>query len=48
MVLTITPRRWNDPQFGAGFHLGLTPVKDKAGVFFGGPHPLLRHIRVRS
>jgi hypothetical protein len=35
-MLTITPRRWNDPQFGAGFQLGISPVKDKAGIFLGG------------
>ncbi|MDQ3280251.1 MAG: hypothetical protein M3Q69_02430 [Acidobacteriota bacterium] len=34
-MLTITPRPWNDPQFGAGFQLGISPVKDKIGVFLG-------------
>ncbi len=35
LLLTITPRNWDDPQFGMGFQLGLSPVKDKIGIFLG-------------
>src|SRR5258708_33225466 len=35
MILTIIPRGWDDPQFGVGFQLGLSPVKDKIGIFLG-------------
>ena len=34
-TLTITPRAWDDPQFSAGFQLGISPLKDKIGLFLG-------------
>lgn len=34
-TLTITPRAWDDPQFSAGFQLGLSPLQDKIGLFVG-------------
>lgn len=33
--LTVTPRGWDDPQFATGFQLGISPVKDKIGLFLG-------------
>jgi hypothetical protein len=33
-VLTITPRKWDDPSFGGYFQLGVQP-KDRVGLFFG-------------
>jgi len=35
LTLTIVPQRWEDPQFSLGFQLGVSPVKDKIGIFLG-------------
>ncbi len=34
-MLTIVPRTWNDPTFGGGFQIGVTPEKDKIGFYTG-------------
>jgi hypothetical protein len=36
-MLTLTPARWNEePTFGHGFQIGISPVKDQIGFFAGG------------
>jgi hypothetical protein len=34
-VLSIVPRGWSDPTFGGSIDVGLSPVKDKLGIFVG-------------
>jgi len=35
-VFTITPRSWDQPTFGGGFQIGVSPVKNQIGFFAGG------------
>ena len=41
-VLTLTPRGWFDPEFGAGFFVGVTPEKDELGFYLGASIRLYR------
>lgn len=34
-VLTLTPRGWFDPEFGAGFFIGVTPEDDELAFYLG-------------
>ena len=34
-MLNITPDAWQEPTFGGHFQVGVSPVKDAIGVFFG-------------
>jgi hypothetical protein len=35
-MLTITPKSWNEPTFGGQFQVGVSPTKDRFGLFVGG------------
>lgn len=35
VMVNITPDKWQEPTFGGHFQLGITPVKDALGFFFG-------------
>lgn len=34
-ILTLTPRGWFDPEFGAGFFIGVTPEDDELAFYLG-------------
>jgi hypothetical protein len=34
-MLTLVPRAWNDPTFGGGFQIGISPESDKLGFYLG-------------
>lgn len=34
-MLTLTPRRWSSPTVGGSFQIGISPVKDRIGIFGG-------------
>lgn len=35
VMLNLTPHAWQEPAFGGHFQLGISPVKDSLGFFFG-------------
>ena len=35
-MINITPDSWQEPTFGGHFQLGITPIKDQFGFYFGG------------
>lgn len=41
-TLTLTPRGWFDPEFGAGFFVGVTPEKDELALYLGAGIRLFR------
>jgi hypothetical protein len=34
-MLTVTPRAWAEPTFGGHFQVGVSPTKDKIGIYLG-------------